>query len=530
MKRSRAALIAAGAALLTASACSGSAGTTTGDDVGGSGGDGIRIAVEADPGSLNPIKNATQAGETLAAFTYESLLSFPPGEQEVGALAESWDVTTTKAVFTLKEGITCADGTELTATDVASTFEYAQKPDTGSPYRGIYFPATGLKVTPDDAAGTVTFTVPRPQSFLSRTLGALPIVCASGLADPGALDTEAFGTGPYTLTDSSPGQSYTFTLREDYAWGPGGVTAKTEGLPRTVQAQVVASTSTRANMLQSGELQLASVSGIERDRFDEKAFTATQTLNLRPGLLFFNQASGRPGHDLVVRQAIAAAIDRDAIGNVGSEGYGEPMVNLVPGYSTLCPGMDSADALPDFDVDRAKSLLDGAGWKPGPDGIRVKDGKKLTLKLLFPSEESPGVTAAIELLAQKLADIGVDGVPSPAAAYTDVIFQGGDWDLVWGPIYTTLPSDWQGILSGEFPPDGGNWTYNTNQEYFTLAAEAQNHAGEASCEAWTKAQDSLISNLQVLPITSSTTTIYGKGVEFDLSKTILAPATLRLAS
>ena len=530
MKRNKVALVAACTALMTASACSSSEGTKTGSDVGTDSGDGITVAVEADPGALNPITNATQAGETIAAFGYESLLSFPPGKDEVGALAEKWDVTTTKAVFTLKKGITCADGTDLTASDVAATFEYAAKPDTGSPYRGVYFPAEGMTVTPDDAARTVTFAVEQPQSFLSQTLGALPIVCASGLKDPKALDTSAFGTGPYSLTESSAGQSYTYALRDDYEWGAGGVTSKTEGLPKKVVVQVVTSAATRANMLQSGELQLGSVSGTERDRFKESDFTTATTLNLRPGLVFFNQASGRPGNDLTVRQAIAAAIDRDAVGNVSAEGYGEQMENLVPNFSTLCPGMDSAGALPTFDVDKAKSLLDQAGWKAGSDGVRTKDGKKLTLKLLFPSEESAGVTSAIELMQQELSAIGVDGVPTPSASYTDVIFQGGDWDLVWAPIYTTLPSDWQGILSGDFPPNGGNWTYNANQEFFTLAAKAQGLAGKDSCAAWTEAQDSLFTDLEVLPIYSSTTTIYGKGVSFDLSKTTLAPATLRLAS
>lgn len=530
MKRTTVALAALGAALLSASACSSSGETRTGDDTGGAGGDGVTVAIEADPGSLNPITNATQAGETLAAFSYESLLSFPPGQEETGALAEKWEVSTTEAVFTLKKDITCADGAKLTPSDVAATFTYAQTPDTGSPYRGVYFPAEGLTVTPDDAAGTVTFTVDTPQSFLNRTIGSLPIVCAAGLKDPEALATKTFGTGPYELTEANPGQSYDFALREDYAWGPGGITAQSDGIPRSVVAKVVTSLSTRANMLQSGEVQLASISGIERDRFTEDDFTTSTTLNLRPGLLFFNQAPGRPTNDLAVRQAIATGVDYEGIGNVASEGYGEPMTNLVPGYDTLCPGMDSAAALPSFDVEKAKALLDEAGWKVGKDGLRAKDGKPLLLKVLFPSEESAGLTGAIELLQQKLGEIGVRGEPTPAAAYTDVIFQGGDWDLVWAPIYTTLPSDWQGILSGEFPPDGGNWTYNTNEEYFTLAAQAQGHAGKDSCQAWTKAQDSLITDLEVLPVTSSTTTIYGKGVAFDLSKTILAPATLKLDS
>ena len=162
--------------------------------------------------------------------------------------------------------------------------------------------------------------------------------------------------------------------------------------------------------------------------------------------------------------------------------------------------------------------------------MRYKDGEKLTLKLLYPSGESAGVTLAIELMQQELAKVGINGVPTPSSSYTDVIFHGGDWDLVWAPIYTSLPSNWQGILSGDFPPKGGNWTYNSNQQFFTLAAKAQTYAGSDSCKYWTAAQDSLISDLEVLPMYSATTTIYGVGVTFGLSRAIVAPTSLRVGS
>ncbi|GAA3875514.1 ABC transporter substrate-binding protein [Leifsonia kafniensis] len=519
MKRSIVALVA-GTALIALSGCAGS-GAGTGD------GSTLNFALSTDPGKINPITNATQAGQDVAAFTYESLVSFPVGTDPVGLLADSWVESPTEVTFTLKDGITCGDGSAFSATDVAATFEYAEKEETGSPYRGVYFPAQGLTVTPDEAANTVTFTSEQPQSFLVRTIGALPIVCASGLADPSKLDTEAFGTGPYTLTDSSAGQDYSFTLRDDYTWGPNAVTSKTAGLPKTVKAQVVASASTQVNLLQSGEIQLATVGGADRDRLKNDDYT-TLDVPLRPGLIFFNQAEGRPAHDLEVRQAIGAAIDRDEVGTVASSGRGEPITNLVSPMASVCLGYDSADALPEFDVDKANSILDAAGWVAGTDGIRSKNGQTLTVKMLFPAEESAGVTAAIELLQQKLAVIGVDAVPTPSSSYTDVIFQGGDWDLVWAPIYTSLPSDWQGILSGDFPPNGGNWTYNTNQEYFDLAAQAQTLAGEESCETWTAAQDSLFTNLEVLPTYSSTSTMYGKDLTFGLSKTVIDPTSLRL--
>ena len=521
MMRSIAALAALGATALVLTACAGGDAEASGDTV--------KIAIQTDPGSLNPITNATDAGQNVLAFGYESLLNYPPGKDPEGILAESWASTTTEVAFTLKDGIVCADGEPLTASDVKATFEYAGEDATGSPFKGVYFPASGLTISADDDARTVTFTAEDAQSFLAETIGSLPIVCASGLADPSVLESEFHGTGPYTLEDFSPGQTYDYALRDDYAWGPGGVTSETAGLPSKVSVQIVESDATSANLLQTGEVNIATVGGTERDRLDGQEFTQTLDVPLRPGLVFFNQAEGRVGHDLAVRQAIAQALDSSAVGKVSSSGRGEQLVTLVSEFGAACTTMDSSSSLYAYDVDAAGAALDGAGWTAGADGIRAKDGKPLKVLMLFPANESQGVTAAIELMQAELKKIGVDAVPTPSPSYTDVIFSGGDWDMVWAPIYTSLPSDWAGILGGEFPPNGGNWTYNTNQEYFDLVSVAQGFAGNESCPAWQDAQDSLFQNLEVLPFWSSTETFYGDGAEFALSKGVLSPTALRVA-
>lgn len=522
MRRS---IVAAAAVGVTALALSGCAGTA---EPGGEGAQTIKIAVQSDPGTLNPITNATNASESVSTFGYESLLFYPTGEEPRGLLAESWESTTTSVEFTLKDGVLCVDGTPLTATDVKSTFEYAAADETGSPYKGVYFPAQGLTIEADDEAGTVTFTSEAAQSFLAETIGALPIVCGSGLDDPAVLDTEFHGTGAYALESSSPGQSYTFTLRDDYTWGVDDTTSKTAGLPGTVEISIIESDATAANLLQTGEANIAEVGGSERDRLESTEFAQELEVPLRPGLIFFNQAEGRVGHDLAVRQALAQAVDRESVGPVASAGRGEQITTLVSEFGAACTAMDSSSAIPSYDVDAAAAALDDAGWVEGADGIRAKDGKPLSILMLYPASESQGVTAAIELLQTEFKKIGVDAVPTPSASYTDVIFSGGDWDIVWAPIFTSLPSDWAGILGGEFPPNGGNWTYNANQEYFDLVGEAQALAGADSCDAWQAAQDSLFRNLEVLPVYSSTSTFYGAGAEFGMSKSILAPTTIRV--
>ncbi|MEU6794647.1 ABC transporter substrate-binding protein [Nonomuraea wenchangensis] len=513
----------------TAVALTGCGASGDGDGGAASGDGGVTYALAADPGQLNPIKNATEAAQSLAAFGYESLVSFAAGAEPQGLLAEKWEESATEVSFTLKEGITCVDGSPLTASDVKASFDYAGLKETGSPFRGVYFPATGLKIDADDASRTVTFQSENAQSFLFATIGLMPIVCKAGSADPGRLDKEWLGTGPYKLAESSPGQSYKLALRPEYAWGAGGVTGKTDGLPSSVTVQVVENESTVANMLQSGEVDLGLVAGDDRQRLDSAGLEKID-VPARPGLVFFNQAKGRATNDLAVRQAIAGAIDRDAVGKVTTGGRGTPMKSLTTSYSNVCKTTDITPALTAFDKTAAAAKLDEAGWAKGANGTRQKDGKELALVLLYPANSDKSVVSGIELMQQQLAEIGVKATPTPSPSYTDVIFQGGDWDLVWAPISTTLPSTWQGILSGDFPPKGGNWTYNTNKEFFDLAAKAQSQAGEQSCEGWQAAQSSLVKDLEVLPLYEATETVYGNGVTFSLnSNTLVVPTSLRVS-
>ncbi|MEV0969960.1 ABC transporter substrate-binding protein [Microtetraspora glauca] len=523
MKRSIVTLVGAvGASVLALTGCS-----ATGN--GDAASDGVTYALAGDPGQLNPIKNATVAAQNLAAFGYESLVSFTAGADPQGLLAEKWEESTTELRFTLKNGIVCADGSPLTASDVKASFDYAGLKETGSPYRGVYFPATGLKIDADDASRTVTFHSDTPQSFLLATIGLMPVVCHAGSADPSKLDKEWIGTGPYKLAESSPGQSYTLKLRPEYGWGAGGVTAKTQGLPATVTVQVVESESTIANMLQSGEVNLGLIAGDDRQRLDSLGLNKID-VPARPGLVFFNQAKGRATHDLAVRQALAGAIDRDAVGKVSTGGRGTPMKSLTTSYSNVCKTTDITPALTAFDKDAAAAALDKGGWVKGANGTREKDGKPLSLVLLYPANSDKSAVSGIELIQQQLAEIGVKATPTPSPSYTDVIFQGGDWDMLWAPISTTLPNTWQGILSGDFPPKGGNWTYNTNQEFFDLAATAQGQAGEKSCGSWEAAQRSLVKDLEVLPLYESTETAYGNGVKFNLnSNTLVVPTSLRVS-
>ncbi|PWG66128.1 ABC transporter substrate-binding protein [Bifidobacterium callitrichidarum] len=468
----------------------------------------VNYAIQSDPGKLNPITNATGDGVQLSTLAYESLLSMPAGSEPTGNIAKEWKATTTEATFTLKDDVVCSDGTALKASDVKATFDYVIKDASDSQYNGVYVPE-GVEITADDSAKTVTFKTSTPQSFLAEEVGQLPIVCPAGLKDPSAMDSKTFGTGPYSLESASAGQKYTYVRNDSYKSGlPEGT--KITDLPKTIVATVVTDQSTQTNMLGSGDLNLVKLSGSDQDRIDTSTYKGTKGGSM-PMSLFFNQNTARPTGTLEVRQAIAEAIDRSKVGPAITSGKGELMKSIMPAGSSICSDSDSSASMAKTNVKDAKKLLDDAGWKAGSDGVRSKDGKKLTVKILYNSTAGSAVAAGVELVQKELKAVGFDAQITPSDQYTNVIFSGGDWDLLISSISATTPAEWYGIFSGDVVPDGGNWTYNADKTYFRLADEAASQAGEDSCPAWQKAEDQLMKNVTVLPLAQSWDMYYSKG-------------------
>ncbi|GAA2888245.1 ABC transporter substrate-binding protein [Streptosporangium fragile] len=532
MKRTHGTAALLALSVLTLTACGGSAGSTAGTASGGGGyatGATLTMAIPADPGSLHPLLNATGEAATVNAFTYDQLIGMTGDGKLVPQLAEKWESTPTEATFTLRKGVTCADGTELTAGTVADNFRFVADTENGSPFIGAYVPA-GVRVEHDDAAGTVTITSKEPASFLARMVGLMPIACAKALKDPKAVTATAEGTGPYKLTEVKPGQSYTLELRQDYAWGPDGATAKAEGLPAKVVLQVVPSQTTAANMLMSGQLTIANVNGPDRTRVAAIPGVTTVDIPTRPGLVFFNHTEGRPGADAGVRKALAMAMDRSALGKVSSAGLGRPLTTLVTSDPPPCTGRPVDDVVPAHDVEGAKAALDALGWKPGADGVREKDGKRLTVSLLYPTRDGASLASAVELLAQQWKAVGVEVTPKPAAGaqVTDVLFKTRDFDVSWTPIDTELPSMWTGILSGPTPPNGGNFSGTDNAEYRRLSTAAQSKEGDASCGDWIDAERALFKEADLVPVVVNTNSYFGKGAEFRMAKGLIVPTSIRM--
>jgi peptide/nickel transport system substrate-binding protein len=129
----------------------------------------------------------------------------------------------------------------------------------------------------------------------------------------------------------------------------------------------------------------------------------------RPGrnqLIYVNKTGKGPndlGADRAIRQAVSLAIDRKVYVDAVFEGNAEPGRWMAPAF-VLGKFAESVPP-PRYDPAAARRLLDEAGWRPGADGVRIKDGRRLALELIGWAEVSP---AAFQVIQAQLRDIGID--------------------------------------------------------------------------------------------------------------------------
>ena len=507
---------------------SGSSGTAAAGGAAGAQANGktFTMALSTDPGNLDPHQTVLSVTGQVDRFLYGRLIEQDADGKIIAGLAEKWDADTTKAKFTLRSGVTCADGTPLTASDVAANISYIGDPKNKSPLAGLYVPP-GTTATGDDAARTVSVTSGTPSSFLLANIGNVPIVCGKGLTDRSVLAKGGAGTGMFTVSEIVPSDHYTFTRRKDFAWGPGDWKVDQPGLPDTVTLKVIANETTAANLLASGGLNAASIAGSDQDRLAAQKLFHVDILS-PIGMMFFNEAEGHPTADAAVRKALVQALDLNKLGQVLTSGKGKPSTGMV----TLAPNPCRTDTvtgnIPTFDSAAAKSALDAAGWPAGPDGVRAKDGKKLSLTVIYVTAVGSAVPTA-ELIQSTLKSIGVDatlkGVDS--TGLNEALFKTGAWDISMGPLTTALPSQVVSFLSGPVPPGGVNFAHVNNTAYDAAVKTASGKAGDTGCGDWAAAEEAAIKAADVVPYYNTVVPTFGKKAQFAITDA-LVPASIRM--
>ncbi|GAA4533321.1 ABC transporter substrate-binding protein [Amycolatopsis samaneae] len=471
------------------------------------------MSVPSDPGTLDPALTAMSIARGIGRFLYGQLVGVTADGTMVPQLAEKWEASTTKATFTLRPGITCADGAPLTAGDVAANISFVGDPKNRSPLAGVQVPP-GTTAAADEAARTVTVTSGAPDAFLLMNIGTLAIVCGEGMRDRRVLAKGGQGTGMFTVAEIVPGDHYTFVRRGDYAWGPGDWPRTQPGLPDKVVIRVIPNETTAANLVLSGQLNATAVLGADRLRLSARKLAHGDVL-LPVGQLWFNQSDGHPGQDRAVRRALVQALDLAQLGKVLTNSTGKPSRGMVTAMPRPCPGDPVGANLPKHDPAAAAAALDAAGWVVGPDGVRARNGKPLAVGLLQPTTLGQGGRAAAELIQRTWQKIGVraDIRTGDGPTVNQVLLGTGAWDVSMAPVAFGLPSNAVPFVSGPTPPQGTNLAHLKNDGYTAAAKQAAALSGPSSCEYWDKAEASLVQAVDVVPYYDSVVPYFLNGAK-----------------
>jgi peptide/nickel transport system substrate-binding protein len=313
-----------------------------------------------------------------------------PSTQNGGLAADGKSVT-----WKLKPGVKWHDGKPFTADDAVFTWEYANDPATAAVSIAVYRDLKVEKV--DDHTVRILFDKPTP-FWANAFVGAYGCILPKHLiADyKGGKSREAptnlapVGTGPYKFAEFKPGDLVRGVINPDYHMPnrPYFDTVEMKGGGDAVSAA-------RA-VIQTGEYDYAWNMQVEDEvllRLEKGG--KGKTVYATGGDIEFialnstdpntevdgERSSMKTTHPLLsdpaVRKAIALLVDRDA---VQKHIYGRAGLTSA-NYLNGPPRFVSKNTSWEFSIEKAIKLLDDAGWKPGSDGVRTKDGKKL--KMLY---------------------------------------------------------------------------------------------------------------------------------------------------
>lgn len=534
------------AAALTACGGSGGAGTDTTGANGGTGaatgggettagntssnfvnGRTFTMALSADPGNLDPQASPASNLYQFSFFAYDRLLNVSSDGAIQSGLASSWQADGRKVVLTMHKSVTCSDGSPFTAADAAANLNYIADPKNKNAFLGVFLPV-GAKASANTSAGTVTVTVPKIAPFILDGLAGIPMVCAAGLKDRKMLAHKSDGTGPYQLTQVAANDHYTFTKRTGYSWGPNGATTSATGLPQTVVIKIIPNETTAANLLLSGGLNAATILGQDAQRLAAQNLFSISVAAVT-GEMWFNH---RPGHvtaDKNLRLALTKALDLAQLQKVITSGRGTAPTTFAAVPPVACPGNSVEAALPSHDIDQAKALLDQDGWKPGSDGIRVKNGKQLAVTFLYNTTLGAPGSAAAELAGSEWKQLGVKVSlkPQDETSVVQTLFSTGNWDIAWEPVNVSSPDQLVGFMSGPTPPKGQNFAAVNNPAYDAAIAKASAIVGTKGCSDWLAGEAALVRNVDVVPFANQGEQIFGKGAQFAVAGELL-PTSIRM--
>ncbi len=372
----------------------------------------------SDVRTFNSMLSSDTASNQLIGLMFDGLLNSKKNGDLVGALAQDLPKTTADGLtytFKLRPNLKWSDGQPLTADDVVFTYQLAYDPkyaDVASPRRGDLSKYVASVAAPDPQTVVITTKEVFSPFLVAHTqYGILPKHVLGSLA-PKDINTADFNKAPtvcngvFKFVSWESGQQVTLARNDNY-WGGAAL------LDQYIY-KVLPDSTTVGNQLKTGELDIGPV---DPSQYDSVKASGNVNLTEFPVAIFdfyaYNldptKLGGKLFGDKAVRQALVYALDRQSWIQAIYFGHASVATSVEPPTSWAFKA--KPQVVYNFDKAKANSLMDGAGWVKGSDGIRAKGG----LQLKFEMHTNAGNKqreSLLQVMQQSWKDIGVDATPT----------------------------------------------------------------------------------------------------------------------
>ncbi|MEP1522884.1 ABC transporter substrate-binding protein [Ascidiaceihabitans sp.] len=368
----------------------------------------ITVALQLEPPHLDPTSAAAGAIDSvLYSNVFEGLTRFMGDGSVVAGLASGWEISEDGLTytFTLRDGVTFHDGSTMDAEDVKFSLDRARAEDSVNAQKALFAGITDVSVT-DASTVVVTLSEPNGNFLFNMAWGDAVIVAPESIE---GIKQTPIGTGAFKFVSWTQGDKIELARNADY-WGtaPALETATFKFIsdPTAAFAAVMAEDVD----VFSGFPAPENLPQFEADPRFQVLIGSTE------GETILSTNNKQPPFDNVkVREALAHAIDRQAIVDGAMFGYGTPIGTHFAPHN---PAYVDLKANSSYDPEKAKALLAEAGFA---------DGFETTLHLPPPSYARRGG----EIIAAQLAEVGIKAEITNVewAQWLETVFRGKNFGL-----------------------------------------------------------------------------------------------------
>ena len=344
----------------------------------------IRVAMQLEPPNLDPTSGAAQAVDSVVySNIFEGLTRFKSDGSIIPGLAESWEISEDGLTYTfkLRDGVTFHDGTTMDAEDVKFSLDRARADDSVNAQKALFASIADIAVV-DPLTVKLTLSAPNGSLLFNLAWGDAVIVAPESIAD---IATNPIGTGAFMFEIWVQGDRIDIKRIPDY-WGtPAALETATFRFISDPTAAFA------AVMAEDVDVFVGFPAPENLPQFEADPRFQVLVGNTEGETILAMNNSVAPFDKQVVRQAVAHAIDRQAIIDGAMYGIGTPIgTHFAPHH----PDYVDLTALSNYDPDLSRAMLAEAGFA---------DGFTTTLKLPPPSYARRGG----EIIAAQLREVGI---------------------------------------------------------------------------------------------------------------------------